>query len=62
MKCIEQDSLSRRRSVYKLNGQLPVSENCFMETIESCVKHCPTPFNVQSARVAVLFGKSHKLF
>lgn len=62
MKCIEQDSLSRRRSVYKLNSHLPISENCFMETVEACVEHCPTPFNVQSARVAVLFGKSHKLF
>ena len=61
MRCIEQDSLSRRRSVYKLNSHLPVSENCFIETVEDCVKHCPTPFNVQSARVVVLFGKQHQL-
>lgn len=61
MRCIEQDSLSRRRSIYKLNSHLPVSEMCFIETVEACVKHCPTPFNVQSARVAVLFGKQHRL-
>lgn len=61
MRCIEQDSLSRRRSIYQLNDHLPISEICFMETIESCVKHCPTAFNIQSARLAVLFGKQHKL-
>ncbi len=60
MRCIEQDSLNRRRSVYGLSGVLPVSENCFIETIESCVLHCPTPFNVQSARVVVLLGKKHR--
>lgn len=62
MRCIEQDSLNRRRSIYQLNDRLPISENCFVETIEACVKHCPTPFNVQSARVAILFGNRHKLF
>ncbi len=61
MRCIEQDSLSRRRSVYALSGVLPISENCFIETVESCLSHCPTPFNVQSARVVILFGKKHLL-
>ena len=61
MRCIEQDSLSRRRSIYQLSDHLPISEICLIETVESCIKHCPTPFNVQSARVAVLFGKQHKL-
>ena len=59
MRCIEQDSLNRRRSVYDLSGVLPISENCFIETIESCILNCPTPFNIQSARVVVLFGKKH---
>ena len=61
MRCIEQDSLNRRRSIYDLSGVLPISENCFIETIESCILHCPTPFNVQSARVVILFGKKHLL-
>lgn len=59
MRCIEQDSLNRRRSIYGLSGVLPVSENCFVDTVESCLLHCPTPFNVQSARVVILFGKKH---
>ena len=61
MHCIEQDSLNRRRSIYALSSILPVSENCFIDTIESCLLHCPTPFNVQSARVAILFDKKHRL-
>ena len=59
MRCIEQDSLGRRRSVYGLSNVLPVSEHCFIETIESCILNCPTPFNIQSARIAVLFNQSH---
>ena len=58
--CIEQDSLSRRRSIYML-GKLPVSaENCIEETIKDCLTHCPTPFNAQSARIIVLLGNYHQ--
>jgi predicted oxidoreductase (fatty acid repression mutant protein) len=61
MQCIEQDSLNRRRSIYSLSSVLPISENCFIDTVESCILHCPTPFNVQSARVTILFDKKHRL-
>ncbi|MBO6281559.1 MAG: nitroreductase family protein [Alphaproteobacteria bacterium] len=60
--CIEQDSLERRRSVYGLGSSVSVSEACFLDTISSCLKHCPTAFNVQSARLAVLFDKEHHRF
>ena len=33
-----------------------------IDTISACVKHCPTAFNVQSARVAILFDKFHTNF
>lgn len=62
MHCIEQDSLNRRRSIYNLSSVLPISENCFIDTVESCILHCPTPFNVQSARAAILLNKKHLLF
>lgn len=62
MHCIEQDSLSRRRSVYGLGHAASVSDSCLVDTVESCVMHCPTPFNVQSARVAILFKEHHKEF
>lgn len=62
MYCIEQDSLSRRRSIYAL-GKLPTSaENCLEETLSSCLKHCPTPFNVQSARTVMLFDDFQQKF
>jgi len=60
--CVEQDSLERRRSVYGLGSSISVSDSCFLDTISSCLKHCPTAFNVQSARLAVLFGKQHHRF
>ena len=60
--CIEQDSLSRRRSIYVL-GKLPTSaENCLEETIKDCIKYCPTAFNVQSARVVILLGNYQQQF
>ena len=60
--CIEQDSLERRRSVYGLGSSISVSEACFLNTISSCLKHCPTAFNAQSARLAVLLDKEHHRF
>jgi len=62
MYCIEQDSLSRRRSIYGLGDEISVSETCFIETVESCVKHSPSAFNVQSARVVILLNEYHKKF
>lgn len=62
MHCIEQDSLQRRRSVYGLGSRLPVADGCLLDTIEDCLRHCPTPFNVQSARLAVLLNEYHQIF
>lgn len=62
MHCIEQDSLSRRRSIYSLGNTLGVSENCFIDTVAACLKYCPTPFNIQSARVVILLQKRHQMF
>ena len=60
--CIEQDSLSIRRSIYGL-GKLSASTNtCLEDSVKSCLLNCPTPFNVQSARIIVLQNKSHLLF
>ena len=60
--CIEQDSLKTRRSVYGL-GKLSASANaCLEDSLKSCLLNCPTPFNVQSARVVVLLNRFHQLF
>jgi predicted oxidoreductase (fatty acid repression mutant protein) len=60
--CIEQESLEIRRSIYALGKTPMVADHCLIDTISACVKHCPTAFNVQSARVAILFDKFHTNF
>lgn len=60
--CIEQDNLERRRSIYALGNTPIISDSCLLNTIASCVKHCPTAFNVQSSRIAALFDNQHHKF
>lgn len=62
MHCIEQDSLSRRRSIYGLGKLSAASNACLLDSLKSCLLNCPSPFNAQSARLVVLFGDSHQLF
>jgi hypothetical protein len=56
------DMLKMRRSVYKINNQLPVFENKVIEIIEDAVKYVPDAFNMKSQRILVLFDKKHKEF
>lgn len=56
------ENLTKRRSIHHINSHLPVSEKQIIDTIQQCVLHCPTAFNAQSARVAVLFNTAHNLF
>lgn len=55
-----QDIIDRRRSVYALNENLPVSEDELVKTIEDVVVASPSPFNVQSGRAVVLLDAEHK--
>lgn len=57
--CIEQDSLSRRRSIYALGHTRIVTDFCLEDTLKDCLKNCPTPFNAQSARLVLLLNKKH---
>lgn len=57
--CIEQDSLSRRRSIYALGHTRIVTDFCLEDTLKDCLKNCPTPFNAQSARLVLLLNKNH---
>lgn len=59
--CIEQDSLKVRRSVYGLGKLSHSADVCLEDSVKSCVLHCPTPFNVQSARVVILLNDSHQV-
>lgn len=57
--CIEQNSLSRRRSIYALGHTRIVTDFCLEDTLKDCLKNCPTPFNSQSARLVLLLNKNH---
>lgn len=60
--CIEQDSLTRRRSVYALGHTRIVTDFCLEDTLKDCLKNCPTPFNAQSARLVLLLNQYHADF
>ncbi|KAL7413515.1 Nitroreductase-like protein [Mrakia frigida] len=51
-------ALSVRRSVYNLSNVLPVgvSQASIQASVEQAVKLSPSPFNIQSARVVILWG------
>ena len=50
----------KRRSVYALSNQLPVSNDEVVKLVEHAILHTPSAFNSQSTRIVVLFGKEHQ--
>ena len=54
-----QQLAEKRRSIYALSNQLPVSNDEIVELVEHAVLHTPSSFNSQSTRVVVLFGDDH---
>lgn len=51
----------KRRSIYHIGKELPISENKLKNLIEQCIINAPSAFNSQSGRVVLLSGKEHKL-
>ena len=52
--------IKKRRTIYSLGNNLPVSQDRIAALIKEAVKHSPTAINSQSSRVVVLFGENHK--
>lgn len=52
-------ALKDRRTIYGISKETPVSEEKLHEVINNAVKHTPSAFNSQSARVVVLQGEQH---
>ena len=50
----------KRRSVYALSNQLPVSNDEVVKLVEHAILHTPSAFNSQSTRIVVLFGEEHQ--
>lgn len=55
-----QQLAEKRRSIYALSEQLPVSNEEIVKLVEHAILHTPSAFNSQSARVVLLFGDDHK--
>ena len=55
-----QDIIERRRSIYALNDQLPITEDEVVKTIEDAIVISPSAFNMQSVRAIILLGAQHK--
>ncbi|ANC77380.1 nitroreductase [Fictibacillus phosphorivorans] len=52
-------ALKERRSYYGISKDVGVSEEKVKEVVEFAVKHTPSAFNSQTARVVVLTGDAH---
>ena len=53
------EAIMNRRSIYSLSNKSLISDEEIVEIVNFAVKHVPSPFNSQSARVVVLFGENH---
>lgn len=52
-------AIENRRSIYAISSEHVVSDERIHEVINHAVKHTPSSFNSQSARVVVLLGEQH---
>lgn len=57
---ILQKLAEKRRTIYALSDQLPVSNDEIVKLVEHAVLHTPSAFNSQSTRIVILFGDDHK--
>lgn len=55
------NSLKKRRSIYDLDKNLPVSADEIVSLIKELTELTPDAFNMKSARVVVLLDKKHDL-
>ncbi|MDF2505296.1 nitroreductase family protein [Clostridium sp.] len=53
------DAVADRRTFYGISKEAVASDERIKEIIEHAVKHTPSSFNAQSARVVLLLGKHH---
>ncbi|QQZ09969.1 nitroreductase family protein [Heyndrickxia vini] len=52
-------AIENRRSIYGISSEAVVSNERIQEVINHAVKHTPSSFNSQTARVVVLTGENH---
>lgn len=52
-------AIANRRTIYGISKEAPISDERIQEVVSYAVKHTPSAFNSQSARVVLLLGKNH---
>ncbi|AZB41620.1 nitroreductase family protein [Bacillus sp. FJAT-42376] len=55
-----QTAIEERRSFYDISKDIVVPDERIREVVEHAVKHTPSAFNSQSARVVILVGEQHE--
>ncbi|OBZ16649.1 MULTISPECIES: nitroreductase family protein [Bacillales] len=53
------DAVKSRRTFYGISKEAVISDDKIVEIVQEAVKHTPSSFNSQSARVVVLLGDNH---
>jgi predicted oxidoreductase (fatty acid repression mutant protein) len=53
-------NFQKRRSIYSLSDNIPISDKDVKTMIEECIIHAPSAFNSQSGRVVLLLNDEHK--
>ena len=54
--------VANRRTYYGIGKQVELADRGIIDIVEAAVKHAPSAFNSQSARVLVLLGAEHDAF
>lgn len=52
----------KRRTVYVLGKNLPISDEQVIEIIKEAIRQAPSAFNSQSSRALILLGQAHEKF
>ena len=56
------DAICSRRTYYSISKETSIDNNKIEHLVAEALKHTPSAFNMQSARVVLLFDKQHDLF
>jgi len=54
------EAVAMRRSYYNLGNGVVADDSRVVELVDSILATMPSPFNVQSARIVILFGAEHR--
>ncbi|KIW79293.1 hypothetical protein Z517_05905 [Fonsecaea pedrosoi CBS 271.37] len=53
------EAAKARRSIYKLEAKSPIPDSDIVEIVQEALLYCPSTFNSQTTRAAVMLGEEH---